>query len=46
MDRYEAAIAPWTKGRNLDWEIQVEVADVSKTCIHGQTATNISTLAV
>ena len=29
MDRYEKAIEPFTKGRGVDWEIQVEGCDVS-----------------
>ena len=29
MDRYEAAIEPWTKGRGIDWEIQISELDVS-----------------
>ncbi|KAF7978617.1 hypothetical protein HWV62_45362 [Athelia sp. TMB] len=29
MDRYEAAIEPWTKGRGIDWEIQISDEDVS-----------------
>ena len=28
MDRYEKALEPFTKGRGVDWEIQVEVCDV------------------
>jgi len=29
MDKYEAAIAPWTQGKGLDWEIQISNTDVS-----------------
>lgn len=29
MDRYEAAIEPFTKGRGIDWEVQIEEVDVS-----------------
>ena len=29
MDRYEKAIEPFTKGRGVDWEVQVEDCDVS-----------------
>ena len=29
MDRYEAALEPFTKGRGIDWEVQVEECDVS-----------------
>jgi hypothetical protein len=28
MDRYEKAIEPFTKGRGIDWEVQVVDADV------------------
>ncbi|KZP19409.1 hypothetical protein FIBSPDRAFT_862854 [Athelia psychrophila] len=27
MDRYEAALAPWTKGRGIDWEVQITEDD-------------------
>ncbi|KAJ7606646.1 putative oxalocrotonate tautomerase [Roridomyces roridus] len=27
MDRYEAALEPFTKGRGIDWEVQVSDAD-------------------
>jgi len=27
MDMYEAAIAPWTKGRGIDWEVQISEED-------------------
>ena len=29
MDRYEASIEPFTKGRGIDWEIQISECDVS-----------------
>jgi hypothetical protein len=29
MDRYEKALDPFTKGRGIDWEVQVEECDVS-----------------
>jgi hypothetical protein len=29
MDRYEKALEPFTKGRAIDWEIQIEDCDVS-----------------
>ncbi|KAK1215306.1 hypothetical protein PQX77_022097 [Marasmius sp. AFHP31] len=27
MDKYEAAIAPWTQGKGLDWEVQISNTD-------------------
>ncbi|KZP31815.1 hypothetical protein FIBSPDRAFT_1037366 [Athelia psychrophila] len=27
MDLYEAAIAPWTKGRGIDWKVQITEDD-------------------
>ncbi|KAK7035335.1 hypothetical protein VNI00_011866 [Paramarasmius palmivorus] len=27
MDRYEAVIAPWTKAKDIDWEVQVSNDD-------------------
>lgn len=30
MDRYEKALEPFTKGRGIDWEIQVTDCDVSR----------------
>lgn len=29
IDRYEKALAPWTKARGIDWEVQIEQCDVS-----------------
>jgi hypothetical protein len=29
MDRYEQALEPFTKGRGIDWEVQIEECDVS-----------------
>lgn len=29
MDLYEKALEPFTKGRGIDWEIQIEECDVS-----------------
>lgn len=29
MDKYEESIAPFTKGRGIDWEIQISECDVS-----------------
>jgi hypothetical protein len=28
MDRYEEALKPFTQGRGIDWEVQVNDADV------------------
>lgn len=30
MDHYEEVLAPWTKGRGIDWEIQLSEDDVSQ----------------
>lgn len=30
MDLYEKALGPFTKGRGIDWEIQIEECDVSR----------------
>ena len=29
MDIYEKALAPFTKDRGIDWEVQIEDCDVS-----------------
>lgn len=29
MNRYEKALEPFTKGRGIDWEVQVQDVDVS-----------------
>lgn len=29
IDAYERAISPWTKGKGIDWEIQIEENNVS-----------------
>jgi hypothetical protein len=29
MDVYEKALEPFTKGRGIDWEVQIEECDVS-----------------
>jgi hypothetical protein len=29
MDEYEKALEPFTKGRGIDWEVQMEECDVS-----------------
>ncbi|KAJ6531397.1 putative oxalocrotonate tautomerase enzyme-domain-containing protein [Mycena vulgaris] len=34
MDRYEAALAPFTKGRGIDWEVQITDADVRRYPFH------------
>ncbi|ESK90080.1 4-oxalocrotonate tautomerase [Moniliophthora roreri MCA 2997] len=31
MDKYEKAIEPWTKGKGIDWEVQIANMDVSNT---------------
>ncbi|KZP33161.1 hypothetical protein FIBSPDRAFT_773652 [Athelia psychrophila] len=30
IDRYEKALAPWTKDRGIDWEVQIEECNVSQ----------------
>lgn len=34
MDRYEKALEPWTSGRNIDWEIQIQDCDVRTPSCH------------
>lgn len=36
MVRYEAALAPWTKGRGIDWEVQITEDDASKIVLPPQ----------
>jgi phenylpyruvate tautomerase PptA (4-oxalocrotonate tautomerase family) len=34
MDKYEKAIEPWTKGKGIDWEVQIANMDVSAHLVH------------
>jgi hypothetical protein len=44
MDRYETALAPFTKARGVDWEVQITDCDVGLNSFHFPFFNNYSIL--